>query len=56
MGKTYWYPDSDKDLYGCNIEQYICSEADIQCIGLIDFVTFNQFGKSLLCVYRNDKK
>ena len=23
---------------------------------LIDFVTFNQFGKSLLCVYRNDKK
>ena len=23
---------------------------------IIDFVTFNQFGKSLLCVYRNDKK
>ena len=23
---------------------------------LIDFVTFNQFGKSLLCVYQNDKK
>ena len=23
---------------------------------LIDFVTFNKFGKSLLCVYRNDKK
>ncbi len=23
---------------------------------IIDFLTFNQFGKSLLCVYRNDKK